>query len=60
MKILQKWIEIIIAQIIADKFFDESFVWTLIIMIILLVIFVPVGLFIDKKIDAHYEDKKKI
>ena len=60
MKILQKWIEIIIAQIIADKFFDESFVWTLIIMIILLVIFVPVGLFIDKKIDAHYEDKKKL
>lgn len=58
--IITAWIAIIIAQIIADKFFDESFAWTLIIMIILLVIFVPVGLFIDKKIDAHYEDKKKL
>ena len=30
------------------------------ILLILLVIFVPVGLFIDKKIDAQYEDKKKL
>ena len=30
--IITAWIAIIIAQIIADKFFDESFVWTLIIM----------------------------
>lgn len=51
-------VAVIMAQVIADNLLDGSFVWTLAIMVVLLLIFVPIGSFIDKKIDAHYENEK--
>lgn len=51
-------VAVIVAQVIADNLLDGSFAWTLAIMVILLLIFVPIGSFIDKKIDAHYENEK--
>ena len=48
---------IIIAQIIADKYFDERMVFTLIIMVIILLILTPVGIAVDKKIEAYFENK---
>lgn len=58
--IITSVILVIIAEIISEKFFDESFIWALIIMIILFIIFIPVRLFIDKKADAYYEQKTKL
>ncbi|MCI5911495.1 MAG: hypothetical protein MRZ46_07635 [Oscillospiraceae bacterium] len=58
--IITSVILVIIAEIISEKFFDESFIWALTMMIILFIIFIPVRLFIDKKADAYYEQKTKL
>lgn len=50
-------IAVIIAQILADKFLGGSPVWTLIIMVAILLIFMPLGTLIDRKIDEHLADK---
>lgn len=50
-------IAIIIAQIIADKYFYGRMVFTLIIMVIILLILTPVGIAVDKKIEAYFENK---
>ena len=47
----------LIAIIIADKYFDERMVFTLIIMVIILLILTPVGIVVDKKIEAYFENK---
>lgn len=50
-------ISVVIAQIIADQFFEKPFVWTLLIMVVLWVILTPVEHLIEKKIDAYYDGK---
>lgn len=52
-------IAIIISQIIADKCFDGAMVFTLIIMVIILLILTPVGIVVDKKIEAYFENKRE-
>ena len=52
-------IAIIIAQIIADKYFYGRMVFTLIIMVIILLILTPVGIVVDKKIEAYFENKRE-
>ena len=47
----------LIAIIIADKYFDGRMVFTLIIMVIILLILTPVGIAVDKKIEAYFENK---
>lgn len=49
----------LIAIIIADKYFDERMVFTLIIMVIILLILTPVGIAVDKKIEAYFENKRE-
>lgn len=51
-------IAIIIAQIIADKYFDGKMFFILIIMVIILLILTPVGIAVDKKIEAYFKNKK--
>ena len=55
--IIASIIAITIAQIIADKYFDGRMVFTLIIMVIILLILTPVGIAVDKKIEAYFENK---
>ena len=50
-------ISVVIAQIIADHFFEKPLVWTLLIMVIFWVILSPIGLLLHKKIDAYYVGK---
>ena len=42
---------------IADKCFDGTMVFTLIIMVIILLVLIPVGIVVDKKIEAYFENK---
>ncbi len=51
-------IAVIIAQMLADKFFGGSLVWTLIIVAAIFVIFMPPGAVIDRKIDEHFERRE--
>ena len=50
-------IAVVVAQIIADHFFEKPLVWTLLIMVIFWVILSPIGLLLHKKIDAYYVGK---
>ena len=55
--IIASIIAITIAQIIADKYFYGRMAFTLIIMVIILLILTPVGIAVDKKIEAYFENK---
>ena len=57
--IIASIIAIIIAQIIADKYFNGRMAFTLIIMVIILLILTPVGIAVDKKIEAYFENKRE-
>ena len=43
----------------ADKCFDGAMVFTLIIMVIILLVLTPVGIVVDKKIEAYFENKRE-
>lgn len=55
--ILTAVVSVVIAQIIADYFFEKPFVWTALIMQVLWAILMPVESLIVKKIDAYYDEK---
>lgn len=55
--ILTAVVSVVIAQIIADHFFEKPFVWTALIMQVLWAILMPVESLIVKKIDAYYDEK---
>ncbi len=46
-------------KLIADKCFDGTMVFTLIIMVIILLVLTPVGIVVDKKIEAYFENKRE-
>ena len=46
-------------KIIVDKCFDGAMVFTLIIMVIILLVLTPVGIVVDKKIEAYFENKRE-
>lgn len=50
---------IIISEIIADKCFNGAFTCTLIIMAIILLALTPIGVVVDRKIDAYYDNKRE-
>ena len=39
--------------------FDGAMVFTLIIMVIILLVLTPVGIVVDKKIEAYFENKRE-
>ena len=51
-------IVIIVSQMIADAFLDGSFIWTMIIVVIISLILAPLGVHLDNKTDKHYEKKR--
>lgn len=54
--IIQAFVAYVIAQTITDNFLNGSVVWTIVIMVVVLIAFIPLGIWLDKKIDARYED----
>lgn len=57
-KVVITAIVVIAAQMIADAFLDGSFMWTWIIVVIILLILTPLEIYLDNKIDKHYEKKR--
>ena len=55
--ILTAVVSVVIAQIIADHFFEKPFIWTVLIMLVLWAVLMPVESLIVKKIDAYYAGK---
>lgn len=53
-------IAFMIAQIVSDTFLKGSFMWTLVILVIVLLILTPLGTYLDNKIDKHYENKRNL
>lgn len=43
-----------IAEIIADYFLNGALVWTVIIMFVVLLLFIPLDIWCNKKIEGHY------
>lgn len=43
-----------IAEIIADYFLNGALVWTVIIMFVVLLLFIPLDIWCNKKIEDHY------
>ncbi len=54
--IIQAFVAYVIAQTITDNFLNGSVVWTIVIMVVVLIAFIPLGIWLDKKIDARYEN----
>ena len=54
--IIQAFVAYVIAQTITDNFLNGSVVWTIVIMMVVLIAFIPLGIWLDKKIDARYEN----
>ena len=54
--IIQALVAYVIAQTITDNFLNGSVVWTIVIMVVVLIAFIPLGIWLDKKIDARYEN----
>ncbi len=54
--IIQAFVAYVIAQTISDNFLNGSVVWTIVIMMVVLIAFIPLGIWLDKKIDARYEN----
>lgn len=54
--IIQAFAAYVIAQTITDNFLNGSVVWTIVIMVVVLIAFIPLGIWLDKKIDARYEN----
>ena len=54
--IIQAFVAYVIAQTISDNFLNGSDVWTIVIMVVVLIAFIPFGIWLDKKIDARYEN----
>ena len=49
----------VLAQVISDNFLNGTFIWSLIILIVFLLIMTPVKISIDSRIDRHYLNKDK-
>ena len=47
------------AQFLRNMHFDGAMVFTLIIMVIILLVLTPVGIVVDKKIEAYFENKRE-
>ncbi len=54
--IIQAFVAYVIAQTMTDNFLNGSVVWTIVIMVVVLIAFIPLGIWLDKKIDARYEN----
>lgn len=47
--IIQAFVAYVIAQTITDNFLNGSVVWTIVIMVVVLIAFIPLGIWLDKK-----------
>ena len=47
--IIQAFVAYVIAQTITDNFLNGSVVWTIVIMMVVLIAFIPLGIWLDKK-----------
>lgn len=52
-------VAVIIAGLVSDEFLKGSFVWTVVIMVVVMLILMPFGMWIDRKIEKHYDDKSQ-
>lgn len=55
--IIQMIIAVIIAQLIADRYLGGAFGWTVLIMLFILLVLTPLGIWLDKKIESYYAKK---
>ncbi len=56
--IIQMILAVIIAQLIADRYLGGDFGWTVLIMLLILLVLTPLGIWLDKKIEAYYAKKE--
>lgn len=55
--IIQMILAVIIAQLITDRYLGGAFGWTVFIMLLILLVLTPLGIWLDKKIEAYYAKK---
>ena len=56
--IIQMILAVIIAHLIADRYLGGAFGWTVLIMLLILLVLTPLGIWLDKKIEAYYAKKE--
>ena len=56
--IIQMILAVIIAQLITDRYLGGTFGWTVLIMLLIFLVLTPLGIWLDKKIEAYYAKKE--
>ncbi len=56
--IIQMILAVIIAQLITDRYLGGTFGWTVLIMLLIFLALTPLGIWLDKKIEAYYAKKE--